>query len=93
MNKEESLTMLSLERATKELITPKMKQLLDVAESNMKFNGLTYDVFVQDLADTLMELTKGADDSSKESRTAIVDKVYDKLIEKYGTSSTPIRKA
>lgn len=90
MNKEESLNMIAIEKMAKEIMTPKMKQLLDIVEDNMKFNGLTYDVFTKDLADTLIELSEGKDDSSKEARESIIDEVYNKLIEKYGNSSTPI---
>lgn len=58
MNKEESLNLLSLEKAMTELMTPKMKQLLDIVEDNMKFNGLTYEQFTQDLTNTLLEESK-----------------------------------
>lgn len=87
MNKEESLNMLALEKMANELITPKMKRLLDIVEDSMKFKGLTYDAFTKDLADALVEMSEGKNDSSKEARAEIVDKAYDKLIEKYGNSS------
>lgn len=83
MNKEMSLAMLKLEREGAKDAPPKLQEMLEVVEKAIEADTITYEDFVEQLTTYFEELVPDDEGSTIESRSEAVDKMCDKIIDKY----------
>lgn len=82
MTKEESLTMLRLEKSFMgDYINEDLNKLYDIVEQSINDETITYQDFIDDVMDYL---SKTNDDDSTEDRLKFIKDMCNSLIKKYG---------